>query len=109
MSFPGESGEISQGSGEHQSAESHEGGETYNKNSKDIGQKFSNAILPSGSVHIQPSPYSHSLPSPASSFHLFASQTGREQYPSSILRITELPISNKEVISSSSGSIFENS
>ena len=105
----GESGEESQGSGEHQSAEGHEGGETNDKNPKDTGQKLSNAILPSESVHIQPSPYSHSLPSPTSSLHLLASQTGREQYPSSILQITDLPISNKEVISSSSGSIFENS
>ena len=105
----GESGEVSQGSGEHQSAEGHEGGDTNNKNPKDTGQKLSNAILPSESVHIQPSPYSHVLPSPASSLHLLASQTGREQYPSSILQITDLPISNNEVISRSSGSIFENS
>ena len=105
----GESGEVSQGSGEHQSAEGHEGGETNDKNPKDTGQKLSNAILPSESVHIQPSSYSLVLPSPASSLYLLASQTGREQYPSSILQITDLPISKKEVISSSSGSIFENS
>ena len=105
----GESGEVSQGSGEHQSAEGHEGDQTNYKNPKDTGQKLSNAILPSESVYIQPSSYSHSLPSPASSFHLLATQTGREQYPSSILQITDSPISNKEVISSSSGSIFENS
>ena len=105
----GESGEVSQGSGEHQSAERHEGDETNDKNPKDIGQKLSDAILPSGSVHIQPSLYSHGSPSPARSLHLLATQTGREQYPSSILQITDLPISNKEVISSSSGSIFENS